>query len=70
MRCAFVIRLQQGTEAARRRFVGCIEEVDSGVELKFHSTEELLEFLAYRFLEADRGTRQTPSKPSRKATRR
>ena len=35
--------------SARRHFVGCIEEVDTGRELRFKSTDELLAFLAQCF---------------------
>jgi hypothetical protein len=52
MRQAFVLQLGPETEAARRHFVGCIEEVDTGRELRFRSTEELLAFLARCFDEA------------------
>lgn len=49
MRQAFVLQLGSETEAERRQFVGLIEEVDTGRELRFKSTEELLGFLAQCF---------------------
>lgn len=49
MRQAFVLTLGAKTEARRHHFVGLIEEVDTGRELRFKSTEELLEFLAQCF---------------------
>jgi hypothetical protein len=49
MRGTFVIRLAPETETAQGRFEGWVEEVDSGTELRFHSTEELLRFLGQRF---------------------
>ena len=52
MRQAFVLTLGHDTEVTRRQFVGSIEEVDTGRELRFRSTEELLEFLAQCFEDA------------------
>ena len=46
MRQAFVLQLGAESDAARRHFVGFIEEVDTGRELRFKSTDELLTFLA------------------------
>jgi hypothetical protein len=54
MREAFVLTLGHETETSRRQFVGVIEEVDTGRELRFKSTEELLEFLAECFEDARR----------------
>jgi hypothetical protein len=45
MRRAFVVQLGPETQHFRRHFVGRIEEVDTGREAKFHSTEDLLDFL-------------------------
>jgi hypothetical protein len=45
MRSAFVLQLGAETESAERRLSGWIEEVDTGRELRFRSTEELLTFL-------------------------
>jgi hypothetical protein len=39
MRQAFVLQLGSETEAPRRHFVGFIEEVDTGRELRFRSTD-------------------------------
>ena len=49
MRGAFVIRLRQETNPADGHFEGSIEEVDSGKQLKFQSSTELLRFLGERF---------------------
>ena len=49
MRGAFVIRLGPETSPSSGHFEGCIEEVDSGKELKFQSSSELLTFLGERF---------------------
>ena len=49
MRGAFVIRLGAATNPSSDHFEGCIEEVDSGKELKFQSSSELLRFLGERF---------------------
>ena len=49
MRQAFVLQLSADTDAARQHFVGFIEEVDTGRELRFKSTGELLAFLAQCF---------------------
>ena len=46
MRGAFVIRFAPESQPAQLRFAGWIEEVDSGREIRFLSTEELLGFLA------------------------
>ena len=49
MRGAFVIRLGPETRPEQRLFEGWVEEVDSCQELRFHSTDELLNFFAERF---------------------
>ncbi len=54
MRQAFVLQLGSQTDAAQCQFEGCIEEVDTGRELRFKSTNELLEFLCESFEEAVR----------------
>jgi len=51
MRGAFVVQLGSGSQPAETHFEGWVEEVDSGVQLRFRSTEELLRFLS-RQLEA------------------
>ena len=60
MRQAYVVKLGAGTNPSKREFVGCVEEVDTGRELRFTSTEELLTFLAECF---DRG-RKEESQPN------
>ncbi len=45
MRSAFVLRLGPETKPSEGVFAGWIEEVDTGRELRFRSTEELLAFL-------------------------
>jgi hypothetical protein len=52
MRAAFVVRLGRDTKPAQNYFEGWVEEVDSGNELRFHSTTELLQFLGQRFQSA------------------
>jgi hypothetical protein len=49
MRCAFVVRLGPKTKPSEGRFEGCVEEVDTGQQLKFRSPDELLKFLGDRF---------------------
>jgi len=49
MRQAFVLQLGADTDPARQHFVGVIEEVDTGRELRFKSTDELLAFLGECF---------------------
>jgi hypothetical protein len=45
IRPAFVLRLGPETTPSQGQFGGWIEEVDTGRELRFRSTEELLRFL-------------------------
>jgi hypothetical protein len=49
MRGAFVLRLRAETKPSEHHFEGWVEEVDSGKELRFHSTGELIQFLGERF---------------------
>ena len=42
---AFVVRLGPGTNPSEGLFEGWVEVVDSGDEVRFHSTEELLQVL-------------------------
>jgi hypothetical protein len=49
MRWAFVLQLGSQTRPADRHFDGRIEEVDTGRELRFRSTDELLGFMALCF---------------------
>jgi hypothetical protein len=46
---AFIVQLGPKTKPDRGRFEGRVEEVDSSIELRFHSSEELLKFLGERF---------------------
>ena len=69
MRGAFVVRLGRETNPSAGHFEGSVEEVDSGKELKFQSSAELLRFLCECFHatfevmpEGDRATSQTQSK--------
>lgn len=64
MRGAFVVRLGPETDASQGRLEGWVEEVDSGVELKFRSTEELITFLGQRFDAVLRTPRHTPKSES------
>lgn len=52
MRGAFVIRLAPETQSDQLSFIGWIEEVDTGREVRFNSTKELLCFLGTCFEEA------------------
>jgi hypothetical protein len=58
MRRAFVLQLSPETEPAKRHFEGYIEEVDTGRELRFRSSEELLAFLGECFDVAARAGRE------------
>jgi hypothetical protein len=49
MRGAFVVQLGPETRPTEGRFEGWVEEVDSGVQLRFRSSQELLKFLGQRF---------------------
>ena len=49
MRGAFVVQLGPESDPAEKRFEGWVEEVDSCIELRFRSTEELLKFMGLRF---------------------
>jgi hypothetical protein len=46
MRRAFVVQLGSDTRPPEFHFDGWVEEVDTGRELRFRSTDELLTFLA------------------------
>ena len=48
MRGAFVVQLGPESNPAEGRFEGWVEEVDSCIELRFRSTEELLKFMGLR----------------------
>lgn len=49
MRAAFVVRLGRKTKPAQNIFEGSVEEIDTGKELRFHSAEELIQFLGQSF---------------------
>jgi hypothetical protein len=65
MKLAFVVQLGSETETSRRHFEGFIEEVDTGRELRFKSTDELLEFLAECVEKAARRCEREPDEPLR-----
>ena len=46
MRGAFVVRLGPESRPTSYKFEGWVEEVDTGNEMRFRSTEDLLNFLA------------------------
>jgi hypothetical protein len=49
MRGTFVLRLGTETKPSEGGFEGWVEEVDSGKELRFHSTGELIQSLGECF---------------------
>jgi len=53
MRNAFVLQLGCATKTTQQCFSGRIEEVDTGRELRFRTTQELLDFLAQCFADAN-----------------
>jgi hypothetical protein len=48
---AFVVRLGPGTNPSSGSFAGWVEVVDSGEELRFHSSNELLQILGRSFFQ-------------------
>ena len=76
MRLAFVIRLGNETRPGQGLFEGWIEEVDSCIEVRFRSTEELLSFLGERFdllmtsLDKPRADESEPASPVKKNPRK
>jgi len=48
MRGAFVVQLGTRSQPGQNEFEGWVEEVDSGEQLRFRSTDELLEFMSRR----------------------
>jgi hypothetical protein len=66
MRAAFVVQLGPETRPEEGRFDGCVEEVDAGIELRFHSGEALLKFMGERFEIAMAATGKASQKPFRK----
>ena len=76
MRGAFVVQLGPDSNPGEGQFEGWVEEVDSCIELRFRSTEELLKFMGLRFdlvkgsagkTSACEVPRDPPGKPSRRA---
>ena len=45
---AFIIQLGRESKPAQRKFEGWVEEVDSGKQLRFLSTAELIAFMSRR----------------------
>src|SRR5258708_30910656 len=65
MRGAFVVQLRPETRPTEGQFEGWVEEVDSGTELRFRSSDELLEFIAKRHeLTVARSKKLHPSSPT------
>ena len=44
-----MIQLGPETKTSEGHFEGSVEEVDSGIQLRFHSSGELLQFIGQRF---------------------
>jgi hypothetical protein len=63
MRLAFVVQLGNDSRPAETEFEGWVQEVDSSIELRFRSTEDLLRFLGQRFVAA---TQQSPGLTARR----
>ena len=49
MRGAFIVQLGPETKPEEGRFEGWVQEVDLCKELRFHNSEELLQFLGKKF---------------------
>jgi hypothetical protein len=60
MQGAFVVCLGSQGEQSREELEGRIEEVDSGKSIRFHSGEELIEFLRSRQKDALTGQEKRP----------
>jgi hypothetical protein len=69
-RSAFVLKLAPQTQPSQRRFEGWIEEVDTGRELRFRSTDELLGFLGDCFDLAQDRDRDPSNAAARDATKK
>ena len=61
MRGAFVVQLGPESNPAEGRFEGWVEEVDSCIELRFRSTEELLKFMGLRLDLVSGSSGKTPA---------
>src|SRR5258708_35151992 len=76
MRGAFVVQLGPETRPTEGQFEGWVEEVDSGTELRFRSSDELLKFLGARFdlimasANKDRAGNKSEQVPPRKKSAR
>jgi hypothetical protein len=57
MREAFVLQLSEESRPAERHLAGWIEEVDTGRERRFRSTDELFAFLSECLAERQRADR-------------
>ena len=64
MRRAFVLQLGPSTQPGERQFEGWIEEVDTGHEIRFRTSEELLAFLADCFERSRERDQRGESDPS------
>jgi hypothetical protein len=63
MRGAFVVQLQNINPGDQLE--GLVEEVDSGLQTRFHSGAELLSFLRERFARIQKGhEREGPNEPT------
>ena len=71
MRGAFVVQFGPESNPAEDRLEGWVEEVDTCIELRFHSTAELLKFMGLR-LDLVKGSSgktracEAPQEPSEK----
>jgi hypothetical protein len=71
MRGAFVVRLGPESKPSEGRFEGWVEEVDSCMERRFRSTEELLKFLGQRFdVAKDSAEKTEQASPRKRACRK
>jgi hypothetical protein len=53
MRGSFVVQVRKITHGSQME--GVVEEVDTGIQAKFHSESELIEFLRQRFAQTRQG---------------
>ena len=67
MRLAFVLQLGEETRSEEGLFEGWVEEVDTCIQKRFRSTEELLKFLGQR-CEAAGSSAQKQAEPERAPT--
>jgi hypothetical protein len=64
MRGAFVVQLQNSNPGDQLE--GLVEEVDSGLQTRFHSGAELLSFLRQRFARIHKGHKEREGPNERK----